>query len=167
MKDKEGIRNIKIWKRWLKTENGLRSVVYDTYSASVRLSRLASPFDLFEPQWLSVGLFLRMETRFRGTLKLWESRAPTPRWFFVERIEGISLIGLPKVELFPDPEDDVTFSCGGLLLLDCAFPELEEVFVSQDDAELLGEFKEFMDVWLEGGGGAWEKKYSIYLEFGR
>ena len=45
-------------------------------------------------------------------------------------------------------------------MLDCAFPELEEVFVSQDDAELLGEFKEFMDVWLEGAqeGGQVEQR---------
>ena len=63
--------------------------------------------------------------------------------FFVERIEGISLIGLPNVELLPDPEDPdeelefLPFVVGGTL-------ELDE-FVSQDDEEFRGESKEEVD----------------------
>lgn len=52
----------------------------------------------------------------------------------------------------PDPEDPdeelefLPFVVGGTL-------ELDE-FVSQDDEEFRGEFKEEVDVWFEGGGGA-------------
>ena len=69
----------------------------------------------------------------------------------MERIDGISLIGLPNVELFPDPEDpeEVEF----VAAVGWWIPEFEEL-VSQDDEEFLGEFKEFVDAWFEGGGGA-------------
>jgi hypothetical protein len=75
----------------------------------------------------------------------------------VERIEGISLIGLPNVELLPDPEDPdeveplAPFAAWWI-------PGFDE-FVSHEDDEFLGEFKEFMDVWFEGGGGADLKKF--------
>ena len=66
-------------------------------------------------------------------------------------MEGISLIGLPNVELFPDPEDPDEVEL--VALVDWWIAEFEEL-VSQDDEEFLGEFKELVDTWFEGGGGA-------------
>ena len=66
-------------------------------------------------------------------------------------MEGISLIGLPNVELFPDPEDPDEVEL--VALVDWWIAEFEEL-VSQDDEEFLGEIKELVDTWFEGGGGA-------------
>ena len=66
-------------------------------------------------------------------------------------MEGISLIGLPNVELFPDPEDPDEVEL--VAMVDWWIAEFEEL-VSQDDEEFLGEFKELVDTWFEGGGGA-------------
>ena len=66
-------------------------------------------------------------------------------------MEGISLIGLPNVELFPDPEDPDEVEL--VALVDWWIAEFEEL-VSQEDEEFLGEFKESVDTWFEGGGGA-------------
>ena len=70
----------------------------------------------------------------------------------MERIEGISRIGLPNVELLSDPEDPDEVE-SWVLFAAWWMPEFDEV-VSQDEDEFLGEFKESIDTWFEGGGGA-------------
>ena len=65
------------------------------------------------------------------------------------------------MELLPDPEDPdeelefIPFVVWGTL-------EFDE-FVSQDDEEFREEFKEEVDVWFEGGGGAIMKIYYIHF----
>ena len=66
-------------------------------------------------------------------------------------MEGISLIGLPNVELFPDPEDPDEVELGARDVW--WIPKLDE-FVSQEDEEFLGELKEVVEAWFDGGGGA-------------
>ena len=48
------------------------------YSAAVNSCKLMSPLVLFGSVLLDVGSFLRIETKFNGTLKLWDSLDPTP-----------------------------------------------------------------------------------------
>ena len=66
-------------------------------------------------------------------------------------MDGISLIGLPNVELFPDPEDPDEVELGALDVW--WIPKLDE-FVSHEDEEFLGELKEVVEAWFDGGGGA-------------
>ena len=76
-------------------------------------------------------------------------------------MDGISLIGLPYVELELEPEDpeELELETPGWTHVSWLVPELEE-FVSQEDDEFRDEDAELMDdvVWLEGGGGARIKK---------
>ena len=51
----------------------------------------------------------------------------------------------------PDPEDPEEFELIAAIVW--WIPELNE-FVSHEDEEFLGELKEVVDVWFEGGGGA-------------
>ena len=62
-------------------------------------------------------------------------------------------MGLPNVELFPEP-DELELVAGRFWCIS----ELTDEFVSQDEEEfLVDEFKELIEVWFDGGGGAMYK----------
>ena len=76
-------------------------------------------------------------------------------------MEGISLIGLPNVELFPDPEDPDEVELGARDVW--WIPKLDE-FVSQEDEEFLGELNEVVEAWFDGGGGATIRLLIVHIE---